>query len=192
MDMETIVKLPAVAEPLRLPLSGAEADAMGAETEPETVTKTVTTPTVGEDLRDRLIRCAAREGLAALYPDFDADEALAHPELGALLRGEHDPSLRTLYEGTHLDEIVEARVRERLDAAVAEALAAAIPEAVAAAVAESEERLLSHIRARGRRPDENGTSAAGGIRMRPAVDRLTRKERALLAERAGRGETVRL
>ena len=31
---------------------------------------------------------------------------------------------------------------------------------------------------------------AGGIRMHPAVNRLTRKERAMLAKRAENGETI--
>ncbi len=146
--------------------------------------------------REALIRRAEAEGLSAIYPDFDPDEVLGDPELSAYLRGESTPGLRRLYEATHLESIVESRVRERLDTAVAEALAVAVPEAVAsaveAAVAESEERLLGHIRARGRRPGENGTSASVGIRMHPAVERLTRRERAMLAERAGRGETVKL
>ena len=60
------------------------------------------------------------------------------------------------------------------------------------AVKESEERLLSHIRARGQRPAENGVTAAVGIRMHPAVERLTHRERAMLAKRAEDGETIRL
>ena len=143
-------------------------------------------------LREEIARRAEAEGLASIYPAFDVDEALSHPELGALLRGETAPDLRRLYEITHLDEIVESRVQGRLGNAVAEALASAVPAAVSAAVAESEERLLAHIRARGQRPDENGISAASGIRMHLAVDRLTRRERAMLAERAERGETIKL
>ncbi len=141
-------------------------------------------------------RRAEAEGMFDAYPDFDLDAALSHPVLGAILRGETTPSLRQLFEMTHLDEIVESRVRARTDAEVAAALATAIPKAVSSAVetavAESEERLLSHIRARGQRPVENGMSASIGIHMHPAVDRLTRRERAMLAERAGRGETVHL
>ncbi len=147
---------------------------------------------VSLDLREQIRQRAEAEGLAELYPAFDLDEALADPELGALLRGETVPDLRRLYEATHIDEILESRVQERLDAAVTEALASALPLAVAAAVAESEERLLGNIRARGQRPGENGISAASGIRMHPAVNRLTRRERAILAERAGRGETIKL
>ncbi len=143
-------------------------------------------------LRAELLSRAEAEGILSDYPDFDPDAALDDPELGPVLRGETAPALRRLYEAVHMDDIVEARVRTRLDAAVAEALATAIPEAVATAVAEHEACLLSHIRARGQRVAENGTTAAVGIQMHPAVERLTRRERAALAERAGRGETVRL
>ncbi len=147
-------------------------------------------------LRADLMSRAEAEGLLADYPDFDPDAALADPALGPILRGESEPTLRQLYEAAHLGRIVEERVRARLDTAVADALAVAVPEAVTAAVtaavAESEERLLGHIRARGARPVENGIAASLGIQMHPAVDRLTRRERASLAERAGRGETVRL
>ena len=130
------------------------------------------------------------EEVRAVYPDFDPSAALEDPLLGALLRGEARPTLRQLYEATHLEEILESRVasgvRERVETAVSEAVAAA----VATAVRETEERLLSHIRARGRRPAEVGAAGGAGIRMHPAVNRLTRKERAMLAKRAENGETI--
>jgi hypothetical protein len=69
---------------------------------------------------------------------------------------------------------------------------AAVAEAVADAVRSTEERLLGHIRARGQRPSEVGTGGGAGIRMHPAVNRLTRRERAMLAKRAENGETVKL
>lgn len=120
------------------------------------------------------------EALRADYPDFDPEAALAHPVLGALLRGEGRPSLRQLYEAVHFEDIVAGRIE------------AAVSEAVTRAVTESEERLLETIRARGQRPVENGISAAAGIRMHPAVSRLTRRERAMLARRAENGETIKL
>ena len=130
------------------------------------------------------------EGVRALYPDFDLTAELGHPVLGAILRGEAKPSLRQLYEAVHLDDIVEGRVAATVQAQVADAVAGAVEEAVARAVKETEERLLSHIRARGQRPPEVGAMGGGGIRMHPAVNRLTRKERAMLAKRAENGETI--
>lgn len=130
------------------------------------------------------------EEVRAIYPGFNPAAALEEPLLGALLRGEAKPTLRQLYEATHLDDILEDRVaagvQERVAAAVSEAVAAA----VTTAVRETEERLLSHIRARGRRPAEVGAAGGAGIRMHPAVNRLTRKERAMLAKRAENGETI--
>ena len=130
------------------------------------------------------------EGVRAVYPDFDLTAALGDPVLGGLLRGEVKPTLRQLYEATHLDSITEGRVASEVQTRIAEAVSEAVASAVAEAVRETEERLLSHIRARGQRPSEVGTGGAAGIRMHPAVNRLTRKERAMLAKRAENGETI--
>ena len=127
---------------------------------------------------------AQADALKAVYPDFDLDAALDHPILGGLLRGEGQPTLRQLYEAVCWEDISAERVRAAVDREVS--------RVVESAVKESEERLLSHIRARGQRPAENGVTAAVGIRMHPAVERLTRRERAMLAKRAEDGETIRL
>ena len=132
------------------------------------------------------------EGVRAVYPGFDLTAEMEHPVLGAMLRGEVKPTLRQLYEAVHLDEVVEERVANALEARVTEAVSAAVAEAVADAVRSTEERLLGHIRARGQRPSEVGTGGGAGIRMHPAVNRLTRRERAMLAKRAENGETVKL
>ena len=142
--------------------------------------------TVGVD--DELL--AEAEGVRAVYPHFDLTAELSHPVLGRILRGEVKPTLRQLYEAVHLDDILESRVASGVQAQVAEAVSEAVSAAVAEAVRETEERLLSHIRARGQRPSEVGTVGGGGIRMHPAVNRLTRKERAMLAKRAENGETI--
>ncbi len=136
------------------------------------------------------------EAVRAVYPDFDPDAALSHPVLGPLLRGEAKPTLRQLYEAVYLEDILQGRIAEAVEKQVSDAVSTAVHTAVNTAVEEavrgSEERLLDHIRARGYRPAENGTSAAAGIRMHPAVERLTRRERAMLARRAENGETIKL
>ena len=131
---------------------------------------------------------AEAEGVRAVYPHFDLTVELAHPVMGPLLRGEAKPTLRQLYEAVHPDEVLESRVASEVQARVAEAVSVA----VAQAIRETEERLLSNIRARGQRPSEVGMAGGGGIRMHPAVNRLTRKERAMLAKRAENGETIQL
>ena len=135
---------------------------------------------------------AEAEGVRAVYPDFDAAAELAHPVLGAILRGEAMPTLRQLYEAVHLEEITAGRVAARVQAEISEAVDSAVREAVTAAERACEERLLGHIRARGQRPSEVGMRAAAGVRMHPAVNRLTRRERAMLAKRAEDGETIKL
>ena len=126
------------------------------------------------------------EGVRAVYPHFDLAAEMEHPVLGKILRGEVAPTLKQLYEATHLDEIFEGRVSE----AVAQRLDVAVTAAVEAALLEHEQKVLAHIRARGQRPSETGVRASAGIRMHPAVGRLTRRERAMLAERARDGETI--
>ena len=134
---------------------------------------------------------AEAEALKAVYPDFDLAAEMDHPVLGALLRGERNPTLRQLYEAVHWEDVTAKRVRTEVESAVGKAVEEAVALAVTEAVKESEARLLSNIRARGLRPSENGVSAAVGIRMHPAVDRLTRRERAMLAKRAENGETIK-
>lgn len=138
---------------------------------------------------------AETEAVREVYPDFDPEGALSHPILGPLLRGETKPTLRQLYEAVHLEDILRERVAAAVEEQVNDAVSAAVHTTVQAVVDEavrsSEERLLDHIRARGRRPAENGTSAAFGIRIHPAVERLTRRERAMLARRAENGETIK-
>jgi hypothetical protein len=134
---------------------------------------------------------AEAEGVRAVYPDFDLTAELSHPVLGALLRGEARPTLRQLYEAVHWEDITEARVAAAVEARVGAAVETAVAEAVAAAQRSCEERLLGHIRACGQRPAEVGMGGSGGIRMHPAVSRLTRKERAMLAQRAENGETIK-
>ena len=129
---------------------------------------------------------AEAEGVRAVYPDFDLAAEMNHPVLGSILRGEVAPTLKQLYEATHLDEILEGRVSK----AVAERLDSAVTAAVEAALLRHEQKMLDHIRARGQRPSEVGVHAATGIRMHPAVGRLTRRERAMLAQRAQNGETI--
>lgn len=135
---------------------------------------------------------AEAEGVRAVYPDFDLAVELAHPVMGAILRGEATPSLRQLYEAVHWAEITEGQIAARVQAEITEAVDRTVGAAVEEAERACEERLLGHIRARGQRPSEVGMSAAAGIRMHPAVNRLTRRERAMLAKRAEDGETIKL
>ena len=157
-----------------------------AGTAAETAAETVSSTAVSAEL------LAQAEALKPVYPGFDLTAELEHPVMGALLRGECMPTLRQLYEAVHMEDILGGRVEEAVEAKVDYAVECAVAQAVEEAVRDCEERLLAHIRARGQRPAENGTGSALGIRMHPAVERLTRRERAMLAKRAENGETVTL
>jgi hypothetical protein len=134
--------------------------------------------------------------LRAVYPDAEPERDMADPVFGGLVRGEIRPTLRQVYEMFHHDRLTEAAVGD----AVSEALAKEIPAAAAAASAsaaeaaakEAEERLLEDIRLQGIRPVENGVGTPAAVASHPAVDRLTRAERAQLARRAEHGERIRL
>ncbi len=116
------------------------------------------------------------EALRAVYPTFDLEREMKDPAFRGLVCGEVRPTLAQAYTLCHGEELVAEAVRA----------------AVEAAVAEAESRLTEHIAARGLRPCENGLSARGAVRMHPSVDHLTREDRAMLARRAGRGESIRL
>ncbi|MGN1445681.1 MAG: hypothetical protein ACI4WV_05245, partial [Eubacteriales bacterium] len=120
------------------------------------------------------------EAVRQVYPTFDLTHEMQDPVFRALVRGEARPTLRQVYELCHRDALT------------AEAVSAAVAEAVAEAVSRAEARLVSHIQARGQRPAENGMADRGAVRMHPDVGRLTRSDRARLAQRAQEGESIRL
>ena len=120
------------------------------------------------------------EAVRQVYPTFDLTHEMQDPAFRALVRGEARPTLRQVYELCH---------REAL---MAEAVSTAVAKAVAEAVSRAEAQLVSHIQARGQRPAENGMADRGAVRMHPDVGRLTRSDRARLAQRAQEGESIRL
>lgn len=134
---------------------------------------------------------AQAELLRQSYPDFDLAAQMEDPLFRGFVSGELRPNLRQIFELCNQSEITKRKVEAAVSEAVAEAVEHAVAEAVARTVAETEERMLSHIRARGQRPTESGLHAAQGVRTHPAVGRLTKADRERLARRASRGETIR-
>lgn len=120
------------------------------------------------------------EAVRQVYPTFDLTHEMQDPVFRALVRGGARPTLRQVYELCHRDALT------------AEAVSAAVATAVAEAVSRAEAQLVSHIQARGQRPAENGMADRGAVRMHPDVGRLTRSDRARLAQRAQAGESIRL
>lgn len=157
-----------------------------AETDYDAVPGAEVTGELGFVLTPGLLEEA--EALRGIYPGFNLTSALTHPVLGGLIRGEARPTLRQLYEAVAWQDLAADAYAGRLESEVQSALA----EAVEQAVQSNEECLISHIRTRGLRPAEVGAASSVGIRMHPAVERLTRRERAMLAKRAEDGETIQL
>lgn len=99
-----------------------------------------------------------------VYKDFDLNTELANPEFGKLLRS--GVGMEHAYRVIHMDEFIETAKRE-----------------TAAAYAKSTAQMQA-------RPSENGLGNQAAVNGQKDVSKLTKKERAELAKRAQRGETI--
>ena len=110
------------------------------------------------------------EALRELVPDFDLETEQADPAFRALLD-----------KGLTVKQAFILQYFDRLLAA-----------AIHLAAEETERRLVANLRARGQRPPENGVAGAGSFLLGGAAAGLTRQQRAEIADRVRKGETVRL
>ncbi len=108
--------------------------------------------------------------MAEQYPGFDLTAELENPEFMSSL--EKGVPMELAYKLLHMDEIVQTAAQKAAD--------------------EREQAVLESIRARGARPPENGASAQNGVATGTDVSKLTREQRAEIARRANRGETITL
>lgn len=99
-----------------------------------------------------------------IYPDFDVEKELQNPEFGKLLKS--GVGMEHAYKILHMDEFIETAKRE-----------------TAAAYAKSTAQMQA-------RPSENGLGNQAAVNGQKDVSKLTKKERAELAKRAQRGETI--
>lgn len=102
------------------------------------------------------------------YPDFDLADEVKNPGFLKLLRSGID--LRSAYYATHHEEIVKSMVQK--------------------ATEEASLKITDSIRARGARPNENGTSGQSTAIIKTDVSKLTPKERAEIARRVSAGEEI--
>lgn len=109
------------------------------------------------------------EELKAIYPDFDLNTECANPRFLALLKA--GIPVKDAYEVIHMDVIMGAMQQQTMQ--------------------RTEERVVQNIRARGARPSENGASSQSAFTVKDDVSKLSRKDRAEIARRAARGETIR-
>ncbi len=107
------------------------------------------------------------EQVAQTYPDFDLGRLLADGEFYSLVTNPDRPvSLLRAYEVTHLEDI------KRRQAEMART------------------QVVDSIRARGTRPDENGTSAQSGFTVRQDVSKLSGAALADIRRRVMSGERI--
>lgn len=103
------------------------------------------------------------------YPDFRLEVEVRNPHFLSLLRA--GISFEDAYKVIHIDEIVA--------------------EAMRSSAADAERAVVDNVRAKGSRPRENGTAAQSAFTVKGDVSRLTKKQRAEIARRSMRNETVR-
>lgn len=110
------------------------------------------------------------EAVKGVYPKFDFAQEAQNETFSRLLRSGVD--VRTAYEVAHHDEIISGAMQFTAQ--------------------KVQEKTVNDIRARGMRPDEGGLGRQPAGEGRPDVSKLTREQRADMAKRALRGESITL
>lgn len=108
------------------------------------------------------------EPLKDIYPDFDINAECENPNFMRLLKS--GVPVQHAYEVVHINEIKQNN-------------AVNVAKQTSKATADN-------IRARGNRPKENAGSATPGVVYKSDVSKLTPKDRAEIAKRVARGETI--
>lgn len=103
------------------------------------------------------------------YPAFDMGRELQDPRFVSMLKSR--VPIRQAYEVLHMDDIKSAVAQQTAQ--------------------RTEKQVVDDIRAKGTRPQENGTAAQSGFVVKDDVSKLTRKDRAEIARRAAMGEVIR-
>lgn len=104
----------------------------------------------------------------ALYSDFDFENELQNQQFLKLI--DNGISLKSAYEACHSDEILQG--------------------AIAYTAKRVRKQTADDIATRGTRAIENGISNGAGISTKVDISKMTKEERAKLALRAARGETI--
>lgn len=110
------------------------------------------------------------EQVKAVYPDFDLSTESKNPQFLAMLKA--GVPVQHAYEVIHMDEI---------KAGVAQNTAR-----------RTEKQVVDGIRAKGSRPAENGTSSQSAFTVKDDPHKWTKQDRAEVARRVARGETIKL
>ena len=108
------------------------------------------------------------EQVKGVYPSFDLNAEVKNQQFLSMLKS--GVPMQHAYEVVHLDDI---------KAGVAKMQAKA-----------TERQVVDGIRAKGARPQENGTTSQSAFTVKDDVSKLTKAERAEIARRAARGERI--
>ena len=108
------------------------------------------------------------EALSQQYPDFDLNSEVKNPQFISLLRA--GLPVEHAYKVIHLDEIMQNTASQ--------------------AAASAEKKVVDNIRAKGKRPAENGTANQSAFTVKDDVSKLTKGEREEIAKRVARGEKI--
>lgn len=104
------------------------------------------------------------------YPDFDLSMETRNPQFLAMLRS--GVPVRHAYEVIHMDDIKTTLAQN--------------------AAKQAEKQVVDDIRAKGVRPQENGTLSQSAFTVKDDPSKWSKKDRAEAIRRAARGETIKL
>ena len=116
-------------------------------------------------IRDIVNKWKSQESeIKKTYSDFELKNELENPEFCRLIRMGVD--MKTAYEVVNIESILEKNSKD------------------------AEKMVVDAIRFKGKRPVENGSEATSGLILSSNVSKLTKKQRAELAQRAAKGERI--
>jgi len=108
------------------------------------------------------------EAVKAKFPGFDFGTELKNPAFISMLKS--GTPVEHAYKVLHFDELVG--------------------NAVNVTAAQTQQAVVANVRARGARPQENGTAAQSAFTVKDDVHKLSKKDRAEIARRVARGEKI--
>ncbi len=108
------------------------------------------------------------EQVKAVYPSFDLSAEVKNQQFLSMLKSR--VPMQHAFEVVHLDDIKAGVARMQAKA--------------------TEKQVVDGIRAKGARPQENGTASQSAFTVKDDVSKLTKAERAEIARRVARGERI--
>lgn len=108
------------------------------------------------------------DALREQFPDFDLESELGNDRFQAMLRS--GVPMEQAYKVMHFDELQTMTAR--------------------AVATQTENAVTANIKAKGSRPTENGLQSQSAYQTHTDVAKLTKQDRADIARRAARGETI--